>query len=178
MTSERKGNSPVRSSLVEMEAALKAGHAVESARDMQSLCAIALCMLPATSAQMAVVVFRRVAGRRRCLRDALGDGCSPPSDRSCVAHTLIVACAYPLLRAPNPSSCPPFAAPKPRPSMLRRSSVPSLHVSLPLYTQFREKIRTCRRAAETEAKRARKPNRVAERFYGSAAVNAGMLQVC
>ena len=41
MTSARKGNRPVRLLFVEMDASLKAEQTEESARDMQSFCAIA-----------------------------------------------------------------------------------------------------------------------------------------
>lgn len=64
VTSDRKGNSPVRSSFVEIAAALKAGQVVESASEMQSFCAIAMGRLLANIAPRAALDFRRVAGRR------------------------------------------------------------------------------------------------------------------
>lgn len=74
MTSDKNGNRPDKLSLVEMEAALNAGHAVESASEMQPFCAIVMGILPASSVQSVVVRFRRVCGRRpRCRRRGASD---------------------------------------------------------------------------------------------------------
>ena len=66
MTSERKGNNPVRSELVDIEEALKAGHAVEPVKEMQRSWAIAVGRQVARSAHAAVVTSC-VSRRRVCL---------------------------------------------------------------------------------------------------------------
>jgi hypothetical protein len=59
VTEERNGNRPVRLLLVDMEAALNAGHWVESARDMQ-LWAIAVGRVDASTAHASVVAWEDV----------------------------------------------------------------------------------------------------------------------
>lgn len=66
VTSERKGNSPVRSELVDIEEALKAGHAVEPVKEMQLSWAIAVGRQVASNAHAAVVISC-VSRRRVCL---------------------------------------------------------------------------------------------------------------
>ena len=53
VTVDRKGNKPVRLLFVDMEEALKAGHAVESVKGMQ-FCAIVTGRLAASSVVVAV----------------------------------------------------------------------------------------------------------------------------
>lgn len=50
MTDDRNGKSPVSASFVDMEAALNAEHAVESASEIHSFCAIAMGRLPTSRA--------------------------------------------------------------------------------------------------------------------------------
>lgn len=68
VTEERNGNKPVKSLLVEMEAELNAGHAVESRSGMQS-CALASEALQTSKAQ------REVEVDRFDRRDLRGRGC-------------------------------------------------------------------------------------------------------
>lgn len=89
-TEDRKGKRPTRKLSVDIDAALKAGHAVESASDIQ-LEAIVVGRLLASSAHMAVdarccVVFRLRGCRGVCALETLRS-----IDASCTAAALFTA---------------------------------------------------------------------------------------